>query len=144
MPSPLAEPIDVATRSTAEFVSAWLHPGAEIVEVGCGDGQLAAELMRRGYRVLGVDADPLCVANAQSRGVKAVEAVWPRYAGPQVDAIAFTRSLHHLDPLQGSVVKAREQLTIGGTLLVEDFAFDAIERAAIRWLLGVVRSGHDR
>jgi len=43
----------------------------------CGEGLVASELFRRGYRVTGLDSDPALVAKAQNRGVPAVVGSWP-------------------------------------------------------------------
>jgi 2-polyprenyl-3-methyl-5-hydroxy-6-metoxy-1,4-benzoquinol methylase len=44
-----------------------LAPGLKILDVGCGDGELAIELARRGSSVTGVDADPHMLAIAGER-----------------------------------------------------------------------------
>lgn len=51
----------------------WLapRPGERILDLGCGDGVLAAELMRRGCSVVGVDASDDLLLAARARGVDA-------------------------------------------------------------------------
>ena len=46
-----------ATRAEADFFEKQLavSPGARLLDVPCGDGRLALELARRGYRMAGVD-----------------------------------------------------------------------------------------
>ena len=46
-----------ATREEADFFEKLLdiRPGARLLDVPCGDGRLALDLARRGYRVSGVD-----------------------------------------------------------------------------------------
>jgi SAM-dependent methyltransferase len=46
-----------ATRAEADFFEQLLgvRPGVRLLDVPCGDGRLALELARRGYRVTGVD-----------------------------------------------------------------------------------------
>ena len=46
-----------ATKAEADFFEKTLAPppGARLLDVPCGDGRLAIELARRGYRVTGVD-----------------------------------------------------------------------------------------
>ena len=136
----MQNPIDVPTRETVAFLAPYLRPGADVVEVGCGDGHVASELMRRGYGVIGVDSDPTAAARAQERGVRAEVANWPAYDGPAVDAIVYTRSLHHINPLRGAIRRSRELVRPAGSLLVEDFAFDETNEATINWFLGVLRS----
>ena len=64
-----------ATREEADFFERLLdvRPGARLLDVPCGDGRLALELARRGYRVTGVDIsrDFLAAAreSAASRGL---------------------------------------------------------------------------
>ncbi len=108
--------------------------------MGCGEGHVAAELALRGYRLTGVDAEPESVVRAQERGVHAVSASWPDFDSPPLDAVVFTRSLHHINPLDQAVDRARELLRPMGCLLIEDFAFDEANEPTVIWLLKVLRS----
>ncbi len=47
------------------------RPGERVLDLGCGDGVLAAEIAARGARVLALDASPDMVAAARARGVDA-------------------------------------------------------------------------
>jgi trans-aconitate methyltransferase len=51
----------------------WLKPvtGERILDLGCGDGALTAQIAERGAAVVGVDASPELVAAAQARGIDA-------------------------------------------------------------------------
>ncbi|TFH49446.1 MAG: hypothetical protein E4H01_04280 [Lysobacterales bacterium] len=69
-----------------------------------------------------------------------VHASWPAFASAPVDAVVFTRSLHHIQPLQEAVDKSREVLRPAGTLLVEDFAFDGADQVTISWFLKILDS----
>ncbi|HLN57404.1 MAG TPA: methyltransferase domain-containing protein [Thermoanaerobaculia bacterium] len=66
-----------ATLAEADFFENLLdvRPGARLLDVPCGDGRLALEFARRGYRVTGVDISPdfLSAAreSAASRGLAA-------------------------------------------------------------------------
>jgi SAM-dependent methyltransferase len=132
-------PIDVPTRETIEFIRKHVAPGASLLEVGCGPGDVAASLVALGYRVTALDTDADLVGRARSLGVEAHVARWPEYDAPAVDAVAFTRSLHHIDPLDAALQRAAEALRPGGRLLVEDFAFAAADDATIDWFVGLVR-----
>jgi SAM-dependent methyltransferase len=134
------KPIDVPTNHTADFLAAQVPRGGQILEVGCGKGHVAAELSRRGYNVLGLDSNPEAVLAARENGANAVVASWPDYNGPAVDAVAFTRSLHHITPLDRAVRKAQDVLRPHGSLLIEDFAFEEMNAATMHWFIDVVRS----
>jgi SAM-dependent methyltransferase len=135
----MEEPIDVATAETAAFLSQHLVPSAELIEIGCGEGDVSLALQQRGYRITGIDLDENTVAHAKNRGVNAIHAAWPRFDSAPVDAITFTRSLHHIDDLRQAVRKARDTLKPRGKLLVEDFAFDAADVATLKWFVSVVQ-----
>ncbi|WDS37727.1 class I SAM-dependent methyltransferase [Pseudoxanthomonas sp.] len=53
----------------AELLAA--QPGERILDLGCGDGVLTAQLAASGARVIGVDASPELIAAAVERGVDA-------------------------------------------------------------------------
>ncbi len=130
-----ASPADLPVGETVRFLAGALRAGAELLEVGCGDGRVAAELANRhGLRVRALDADPEQVALAQQRGVDAAVADWPDYDGAPADAIAFTRSLHHLADLAGSLDRAAALLKPGGCLLIEDFALEDADARLVNWL----------
>jgi SAM-dependent methyltransferase len=134
-------PSDVPTRETLMFLTSRIPNGAEVLEIGCGEGQVACELLRHGYRVTGLDSDPEVIARAQGRGVPAVVGSWPEFGGSvSFDAIAFTRSLHHISPLREAIGRARELLRPRGSLLIEDFAFEEVDETTIDWFVKVLRS----
>jgi len=58
-------------RSEAARISAGLGPGAAVLEVAPGPGQLALELARLGFRVTGVDISRTMVELARERAAKA-------------------------------------------------------------------------
>ncbi|HEX5865976.1 MAG TPA: class I SAM-dependent methyltransferase [Casimicrobiaceae bacterium] len=132
--------VDVPTRATAAFIASHLPSGGTVLEVGCGEGRVALELLNRGYHVLGVDSDEEAIARAKERGVPALQASWPEFGRDPFDGVAFTRSLHHIGPLQKAIRKARELVRPTGVLLVEDFAFDAADKATIGWFLEILGS----
>jgi SAM-dependent methyltransferase len=133
-------PIDVPTRATVAFIVSHLTAGGAVLEVGCGEGRVALELLERGHQVIGVDSDPEVIARAQERGVAAVQASWPEFRSAPLDGVVFTRSLHHIGPLRSAIRRAREVLRQSGMLLVEDFAFDEADKATISWFLEVLGS----
>jgi len=128
------------TRHTYNFVKRFLpSAGGRVLEVGCGTGELAASLANDGYAVLAIDSDPDSIAAAQRLGVEARIATWPDFNSGQFDAVLFTRSLHHIQPLEESVGRAAESLTEGGRIIVEDFAYDSVDEKTLRWFHSAIR-----
>src|SRR5438067_13415327 len=75
----------------------------------------------------------------------AIVASWPTFdSSVSFDAIAFTRSLHHINPLRQAIVRARELLNPNGFLLIEDFALDDVNEATIAWFVKVLRSAQGK
>jgi SAM-dependent methyltransferase len=126
---------DVATRETATFVLAHLDGRhRRVLEVGCGRGDVAAEIARAGHEVVGVDSDAESVAAARARGVDARHVAWLEFGEcAAFDAVVFTCSLHHLLPLDESVARARACLAPDGVVLVEDFAFHKADAPTVAW-----------
>ena len=129
-----------SVRYTYDFVRAWLPGGTErILEIGCGSGELAAALAADGFQVIAIDSDPECAAQARSRGVDARLMIWPGPLNGRFDAILFTRSLHHVEDLAGSVAAAAEALNPGGRIIVEDFRAEGGSERSARWFEELVR-----
>ena len=123
----------LAVDHTVRFLEVALERTADVLEVGCGTGEVARELMARGHHVIGIDADSDAVAAAKANGVDAVLSRWPAFGGWGVfDAVIFTRSLHHIDPLPGAVDRAADLLHPGGLLVVEDFAYGDMDPEVLR------------
>jgi 2-polyprenyl-3-methyl-5-hydroxy-6-metoxy-1,4-benzoquinol methylase len=128
------------TRYTYDFVKRFLpSEGERILEVGCGAGELAACLFKDGYAVVAIDSDCDSIAAAQRLGVDARIATWPDFNGGQFDAVLFTRSLHHIHPLDESVARAAKSLGEGGCIIVEDFAYDSVDEKTLRWFRSAIR-----
>jgi SAM-dependent methyltransferase len=128
------------TRYTYDFVKRFLPGGgSRILEVGCGAGELAARLSRDGYAVIAIDSDSESVAAARQLGLNARLAKWPHFDDGYFDAVLFTRSLHHIHPLDYSVRHAADRLRDGGHIIVEDFAYESADEKTLRWFASAVR-----
>ncbi len=46
------------TREQADFLTTLFKPGGRVLDVPCGDGRIARELVTRGFEVTGVDVTP--------------------------------------------------------------------------------------
>jgi ubiquinone/menaquinone biosynthesis C-methylase UbiE len=68
-----------STTAEADFFARRLAlaPGARVLDVACGDGRLALELARRGFRVTGVDiSEEFLAAGRQSAGDQGLAVEW--------------------------------------------------------------------
>jgi len=100
--------------------------GLEVVDVGCGGGRVARQLVTRGATVLGVEPDPVQAArNREAEPVAGLSfAEAPGEALPlgdaSVDLVVFSFSLHHVpaDRMAAALAEARRVLKPGGTLCV--------------------------
>jgi SAM-dependent methyltransferase len=127
------------TRYTYHFIKRFLPRDCRrILEIGCGTGQLAARLSKDAS-VVAIDSDPDSVTTAQLLGVDARVATWPDFDEGHFDAVLFTRSLHHIHPLDESVRHAADRLVKGGRIIVEDFAYESTDEKTLRWFSSGIR-----
>jgi SAM-dependent methyltransferase len=128
------------TRYTYDFIKRFLPSECRrILEVGCGMGELAARLSKDGHTVVAIDSDLESIAVARSLGVDAHVATWPDFDEGRFDAVLFTRSLHHIHPLDKAVRHAAESLVEGGVIIVEEFAFESTDEKTLRWFASAIR-----
>ena len=133
-------PPAVSTQYTYRFVRAHLPPGASsVLEIGCGNGALAALLRAEGLAVRAIDSDPLAVEEARRNAFPAEHLAWPADLGQTFDAVLFTRSLHHIHDLAGAVAAARRSLNPGGRLIVEDFRAEGGSARSTAWFAQIAR-----
>jgi len=127
------------TQFTRDFIRRSLPEGARrVLEIGCGSGALAASLLQDGVSLIAIDTDADSIAAAQALGVDARIAAWPDFEDGLFDAVLFTRSLHHMHPLDKAVQRAADTLVIGGRLIVEDFAHETADERALQWFADVI------
>lgn len=99
----------------------------DVLDAGCGNGALAAELAADGYQVVGIDADAhgLDLARHRAPGVKFVQAVFegdPASLGAtsdgRVDVVVSTEVIEHLYAPHELVRFAFNALRPGGRFIV--------------------------
>jgi len=128
------------TRFTYDFIRRFLPRDCRrILEVGCGTGEFGVRLSQDGYTVTAIDSDHDSVAAARWLGVDAHVATWPDFKAGDFDAVLFTRSLHHIHPLDEAVKHAAESLANGGCIMVEDFAYESTNEKTLRWFASAIR-----
>lgn len=120
------------TADASAFALASLPPApARVLEVGAGDGELAALLAAAGYDVLAIDpgADP---GTPEIEPVALLDVDAPDGA---FDAAVAMLSLHHLEPLGASCHRLAAVIRPGGTLVIDEIDFERYdERAAAWWI----------
>lgn len=121
----------------------WLDPkpGEAILDIGCGDGVLAEEIMRRGAHVHGVDASTEMVEAAQKRGVhtevmNATQMAFQR----QFDAVFSNAALHWIHDQPALMRGVAQSLKPGGRFVAEMGGHGNI--AAIRTALHAALAHH--
>ena len=135
---------EIATAHTMAFLARHLPPApARILEVGCGRGEVAAALGGLGHEVDAIDVDADAVAAARALGVPARQADFFSIRAGAHDVVLLTRSLHHIAPLQRALDHASGLMAPGGSIVIEDFAVEAMDAVTATWfydlcaLLGV-------
>jgi SAM-dependent methyltransferase len=102
------------------FLDLLPNPGRLTVDIGCGEGRVARELIRRGHTVTAIDASPTLVEAAR-RGDPPVEATvadaaaLPLEDGAADLAVAFM-SLQSIDNLERAIAEAARVLEQHGVL----------------------------
>ena len=144
-PKPAAEepdhfrsPLHFAASLTADFVASEISsPNLDILDVGCGDGLIAADLLARGFKVTAIDSNFEAVERARKNGVPALHKRLDEHAaksGAKYDCIFVSRALHHLPPPAEAVAQLASLLKDDGKLLIEDFAYERATPRACNWL----------
>lgn len=99
------------------------HAPGRVLDVGCGEGQFAAELARAGFVVVGVDVaeEPLDRARARHPELDLllvpVEGPWP-LADASFDAVWAGETIEHVADTAGWLSEVRRVLRSGGNLLL--------------------------
>jgi SAM-dependent methyltransferase len=126
----------VPVADAVAFVRAALPPPpARVLEIGAGEGELAAVLRDAGYDVTAID--PKGGNGVEQVALAALDAP-PR----SFDAAVAMVSLHHVVPLGHSLRRLSEVLRHGARLVVDEFDVEALDERASAWWLG--QNGHDK
>ena len=129
-----------AIEAEVDEVQAWVRRvlpgcgrGLRVLEVGCGPGVLAERLIRDGVQLTAIDVSEEQVAEARARGIPAIVSDFLALDGRPFDAVLFTRSLHHIAPLEAGIAKIRSLVRRGGLVVADEFAHDEIDASTAAW-----------
>ena len=108
-----------------------------IVEVGAGDGVIADRLRSDGFDVVAIDAGEATVAAAVEQGRDVIHADWRSWDGgghAPFAAVIFTRSLHHIDPIEHAMDQI-VKLAPGGLVIADEFGYELLDAAGAQLLI---------
>ena len=133
----------------AALVPPPVHPGAVLLDVGCGGGLMAGRLPH-GYRHVGVDRTASALVVAAAHGVQVVrgDAAALPVATESCDVVVAGEILEHVTDLEGTVREIARVLRPGGLVVIDTIAATRVARL---WLVTVMehfpggppRSCHD-
>lgn len=98
------------------------QPGECILDVGCGTGQLTAEIAQSGAEVIGIDLAPAMIEKARTNSpniVFRVEDVRTMLYDSEFDAIFSNAALHWVQPAEDAVAAMARALKPGGRFVAE-------------------------
>jgi SAM-dependent methyltransferase len=112
-------------KEVARLVGSMILPGSRVLEVGCGLGDLLADLAPS--RGVGIDVSPRMVELARARHpeLEVLVADVERDALPEgpFDAIVFSGAVGHLDDIQRAFERVRPLLAPAGRVVVTYYNF---------------------
>jgi SAM-dependent methyltransferase len=114
----------------AAFVEAHLPPTpARVLEIGCGEGELAWAVARLGYEIVAIDPQ---APNGDIFEPVSLE----EFAGSgPFDAVLANRALHHILNLGSALDQVACLLRPGGRLIVHEHAWERMDEQTARWYL---------
>jgi SAM-dependent methyltransferase len=98
-----------------------------VLEVGCGEGELARALAGAGHTVVAIDSDAPVGELFQTVRLEDFE------ARKAFDAVVASRSLHHIPALAEAVAKIAGLLKPGGRFILDEHAWERLDDRTARW-----------
>ena len=124
----------------------WLAPQSaeRILDLGCGDGQLTAQLAATGVIVTGVDASLAMVEAARARGITADHAPAEQLPYPEAtfDAVFSNAALHWVRGQDEMLAQVHRVLRSGGRFVAEMGGHGNIAAIRVAFMAVLARHGH--
>ena len=117
-----------STDAVAYVRAALPPPPARVLEIGAGDGELAAHLREAGYDVTAIDPKG-------ADGVLPVALLDIDAPPRSFDAAVAMVSLHHVVPLGQSLRRLSEVMRHGARLVIDEFDVARLDERASAWWL---------
>lgn len=109
--------------------AAHIPDGADVIDIGCGNGSALAALDARAGRLAGVDPTPRMIEMARATCPRADLRVAPGEATgfePQAfDVVMVINVIHHLDDSSAGLAEAHRLLRPGGRIVIGGEVFGA-------------------
>ncbi|AZI41903.1 methyltransferase domain-containing protein [Deinococcus psychrotolerans] len=111
-------------ESSRDLVADWLRPqvGERVLDLGCGSGELSAQIAQTGATVTGVDASEAMIAAARGQHPAVNFDVQDAQTLPyraEFDAVFSNAALHWMKPLDNVLSGVSLSLVPGGRLALE-------------------------
>jgi SAM-dependent methyltransferase len=102
-------------------------PPRRVLEIGCGEGELALALAAAGHDVVAIDPD------APAGGIFRQVTLEEFESSAPFDAAVASLSLHHIADLEAAVDKVAAVLVPEGTFVVNEFGWERLDGRAAGW-----------
>ncbi len=84
-------------RDSLKYVADWVQPGSQVLDLGCGDGELMAHLAAKDCTGYGLEIDKACIVAAIEKGVPVIEQNLDdglgNFADQSMDVVIMTQAL---------------------------------------------------
>ena len=126
------------TDSVHDFIHSALEGvTGPIAEIGAGDGVVADRLRNDGFDVVAIDGNPGTAQAATEQGREVLHADWRTWDGggrAPFAALLFTRSLHHIEPIE-QATEQMVRLAPGGLVIADEFGYELVDPSGAQLLI---------